>query len=63
MLRDGKHIKEPLPEIGRCWTLVERPIHNRSVTAEEAFMQAVNLGYDLTGTSTWKILLARLLRI
>jgi hypothetical protein len=63
MLRDGKHIKEPPPEIGRYWTRVERPMHNRSVSAEEAFMQAVNLGYDLTNTPSWKILLARLLRI
>jgi hypothetical protein len=63
MLRDGKHIKEPPPEIGRCWTRVERPMHNRRVSAEEAFMQAVNLGYDPSGMPSWKILLAKLLRI
>ena len=63
MLRDGKHIKEPPPAIGRCWTRVERPMRNRSHTAEEVFMEAINLGYDPTGIPSWKILLARLLRI
>ena len=62
MLRDGKHIKEPPPQIGRCWTRVERPQH-REQTVEEAFMQAVNLGYDPLDMPQWKILLAKLLRI
>jgi hypothetical protein len=62
MLRDGKHIKEPPPQIGRYWTRVERARY-REPTAEEVFMQAVNLGYDPSGMPSWKILLAKLLRI
>lgn len=63
MLRDGKHIKEPPPAIGRCWTRVERPMRNRSITEEEAFMEAINLGYNPVGMPAWKTLLAKLLRI
>lgn len=62
MLRDGKHIKEPLPQIGRCWTRVERP-QPREASAEELFMEAINLGYIRGSMPAWKILLAKLLRI
>lgn len=63
MLRDGEHIKEPPPIIGRCWTRVERPVRNHRHTAEEIFMEAIHLGYAPTKMPAWKILLARLLRI
>jgi len=62
MLRDGKHIKEPPPQIGKYWTKVERPIQ-RDKSAEEELMEAILLGYDPSDAPPWKQVLARLLRI
>jgi hypothetical protein len=62
MLRDGKHIKEPPPQIGKYWTRVERPVQ-REKSSEEHLMEAILLGYDPSDLSPWKQLLARILRI
>jgi hypothetical protein len=60
MLRDGKHIKEPPPQIGKYWV---PQMWNGDKTYEEQFMQEVLLGYDATDLAPWKQILARLLRI
>ena len=60
MLRDGKHIKEPPPQIGKYWTRVEKPVQ-REKSSEEHFMESVLLG--CSDSPLWKQLLARILRI
>ena len=60
MLRDGKHIKEPPPQIGKYWTRVEKPVQ-REKSSEEYFMESVLLG--CSDSPLWKQLLARILRI
>lgn len=62
MLRDGKHIKEPPPQIGKYWTRVERPVQ-REKSSEEQLMEAILLGYDPSDLAPWKQILARILRI
>lgn len=62
MLKDGKHIKEPPPEIGKYWTKVERPLQ-REKTDEEYLMESILLGYDPSDLAPWKQILARLLRL
>ena len=64
MLRDGKYIKEPAPIVSQYWTKVERPVKNRKlITAEEIFIEAINLNIYSSDMPKWKILLAKLLRI
>ena len=64
MLRDGKYIKEPTLIVSQYWTKVERPVKNKHpITAEEAFIEAVNLGHMYETMPKWKVLLAKLLRI
>ena len=60
MLKDGKHIKEPPPQIGKYWTRVERPVQ-REKSSEEHLMEAILLGGN--NEPQWKQLLARILRI
>lgn len=62
MLRDGKHIKEPPPQIGKYWTRAERPVQ-REKSSEEQLMEAILLGYDPSDLAPWKQILARILRI
>jgi hypothetical protein len=57
MLRDGKHIKEPPPQIGKYWT--PQPCVPDK-TYEEQFMQEVLLEPDRQ--PTWKTLLIKLLQ-
>jgi hypothetical protein len=57
MLRDGKHIKEPPPQIGKYW-IPQTCVSDR--TDEEQFMQAVLLEQDRP--PIWKTLLAKLLQ-
>lgn len=62
MLRDGKHIKEPPPQIGKYWTRVTKPVQ-REKSSEEQLMEAILLGYDPNDLAPWKQILARILRI
>jgi hypothetical protein len=57
MLRDGKHIKEPPPQIGKYWI---PQMWNGDKTYEEKFMQEVLL--DKNTEPTWKKLLIKLLQ-
>jgi hypothetical protein len=57
MLRDGKHIKEPPPQIGKYWT---PQMWSGDKTYEEQFMQEVLL--DKNTEPTWKKLLLKLLQ-
>jgi hypothetical protein len=57
MLRDGKHIKEPPPEIGKYW-MPQACVSDK--TDEEQFMQEVLLERDRP--PIWKTLLAKLLQ-
>lgn len=60
MLRDGKHIKEPPPQIGKYWTSVTKPVQ-REKSSEEQLMEAILLGFN--DQPQWKQILARILRI
>jgi hypothetical protein len=57
MLRDGKHIKEPPPQIGKYWV---PQMWNGDKTYEEQFMQEVLL--EKNTEPTWKKLLIKLLQ-
>lgn len=57
MLRDGKHIKEPPPQIGKYWV---PQMWNGDKTYEEQFMQEVLL--DKNTEPTWKKLLIKILQ-
>jgi hypothetical protein len=57
MLRDGKHIKEPPPQIGKYWI---PQMWNGDKTYEEQFMQEVLL--EKNTEPTWKKLLIKLLQ-
>jgi len=57
MLRDGKHIKEPPPQIGKYWI---PQMWNGDKTYEEQFMQEVLL--EKHTEPTWKKLLIKLLQ-
>lgn len=57
MLRDGKHIKEPPPQIGKYWI---PQTWNGDKSAEEQFMQEVLL--EKNTEPTWKKLLLKLLQ-
>lgn len=57
MLRDGKHIKEPPPQIGKYWV---PQMWGGDKSAEEQFMQEVLL--EKNTEPTWKKLLLKLLQ-
>jgi hypothetical protein len=57
MLKDGKHIKEPPPQIGKYWIA---PTWSGDKTHEEQFMQTVLL--EKIMEPTWKKLLLKLLQ-
>ena len=57
MLKDGKHIKEPPPQIGKYWIA---PTWGSDKTYEEQFMQIVLLEKNME--PIWKKLLLKLLQ-
>jgi hypothetical protein len=57
MLKDGKHIKEAPPQIGKYWIA---PTWSGDKTYEEQFMQTVLL--EKTMEPTWKKILLKLLQ-
>lgn len=60
MLKRGKFIKEPFPQIGKFWTYT---MSNRAKSQEEHFVEALIRGDKVHTTTKVERLLAAMLKI